>query len=85
MKKFLRSLALLPMATLGMVTYSGTNITLESADLAVMSNAVWGFAQTILTNFIAILPYMAIMVVIFFLVKKIPSWLKLGGWARKRR
>lgn len=75
----LKAFALLPLVALGLVTYSGTLVTLETADLTTMGSAVGGFAQTALDNFVKILPYMALMVVIFFLIKKIPQWLKLGG------
>lgn len=84
MFKKLKSLALLPLAAMGLVTYSGSIVTLESADLTTLGSAVGGFASTALDNFIKILPYMVVMVVVFFLIKKIPQWLKIGGGRKGR-
>lgn len=68
---------------LALVTYSGTLVELENQDLSTMGSAVGGFAQTALSLFIDVLPYMALMVVVFFVVRSIPKWLKL--WGRKGR
>lgn len=75
-------LALSPL--LALVTYSGTLVELEAGDITTMGDAVGGFAQTALSMFIDILPYMALMVVVFFVVKSIPRWLKLWGGRKGR-
>jgi len=85
MLKKIKNYGLLALMATGLVTYSGTIVTLESADLTTLGSAVWGFAETALNNFVKILPYMALMVVVFFLIKKIPAWLKLGGGGRGKR
>lgn len=88
MKKFIenaKSYGLLPLIATSLVTYSGTVISLESADLTTLGSAVQGFGSTVLDNLVKVLPYMVVIAAVFFLMNKIPKRLRIGGGRKKRR
>lgn len=68
------------------VTLSGASLTLESTDLSTFGTSITGLGTTLLNSFIALIPYIFILIAVYAVMGMIQKFILKKGrkWGKRR-